>query len=62
MKVLYCVICAKYRKFVKPIISYIFKNTLVFSITSSKLQNEDEKIFKEEKSVEVLKIPGLIEN
>ena len=42
--------------------SYIFKKTLVFSITCSKRKNEDEKIFKEERSIEILKILGLIEN
>ena len=35
---------------------------LVLSIISSKCKNEDEKIFKEEHSIEILKILGLIEN
>ena len=62
MKKLYCVICGKYRKFEKPKILYLLEKTLVFSIICSKCKNEDEKIFKEEDSVEILKILGLIEN
>ena len=34
----------------------------VLSITCSKYQKEDEKIFEEEESIEILKIFGLIEN
>ena len=41
---------------------YILVKTLVFSITCSKYKKEDEKIFEEEESVEILKILGLIEN
>ena len=62
MKNLYCVICSKYRKFEKPKISYLLEKTLVLSIICSKCKNEDEKIFKEEESIEILKILGLIEN
>ena len=62
MKKLYCVICGKYRKFEKPKISYLLEKTLVLSIICSKCKNEDEKIFKEEESIEILKILGLIEN
>ena len=38
------------------------KNTLVLSIICGKCKKEDEKIFKEEESIEILKILGLIEN
>ena len=62
MKKLYCVICGKYRKFEKPKISYLLEKTLVLSIFCSKCKNEDEKIFKEVGSIEILKIIGLIEN
>ena len=62
MKKLYCVICGKYRKFEKPKISYLLEKTLVLSIICSKCKNEDEKLFKEEESIELLKIIGLIEN
>ena len=62
MKKLYCIICSKYRKFEKSKISYLLEKTLVLSIICSKCKNEDEKIFKEEESIEILKILGLIEN
>ena len=52
----------KYGKFEKPKISYLLEKTLVLSIICSKYKNEDEKLFKEEKSNEILKIIGLIEN
>ena len=60
MKKLYCVICGKYRKFEKPKISYLLEKTLVLSIICSKCKNENEKIFKEEDSIEILKILDLI--
>ena len=60
MKKLYCVICGKYRKIEKPKISYLLEKTLVLSIICSNCMNEDEKNFKEEESIEILKI--LIEN
>ena len=62
MKNLYCVIYSKYRKFEKPKISYLSEKTLVLSIICRKYKYEDEKIFKEDKSIEILKILGLIEN
>ena len=55
MKKLYCVICDKYRKCGKPKISYLLEKTLVLSIICSKCKNEDEKIFKEEESIEIIK-------
>ena len=60
MKKLYCVICAKYRKFEKPKISYLLEKTLVLSIICSKSKNENEKIVKKEESIEILKILVLI--
>ena len=62
MKKLYCVICGKYRKFEKPKISYLLEKTLVLSIICSKCKNEDEKLFKEEELIEILKVFSLIEN
>ena len=59
MKKIFCFICGKYRKFK---ISYLLEKTLVLSIICSKCKNENEKIFKEEESIEILKILGLIEN
>ena len=62
MKKLYCVICGKYRKFEKPKISYLLEKTLVISIICCKCKNKDEKLFKEEESIEILKILGLVAN
>ena len=39
-----------------------YKKTLVLSIICSKCRNEEDKIFKEDKSIEILKTLGLIEN
>ena len=52
MKKLYCVICGKYRKFEKPKISYISEKN-ISSISCSKCKNEDEKISKDEESIEI---------
>ena len=62
MKKLHCVIFSKYRKFEKAKISYLLEKALVLSIICSKDKNEDEKLFQEEESIEILKILGLIEN
>ena len=62
MKKLYCVICFKYWKFEKPKILHLLEKTLVLSAICSKYKNEDEKLFKEEESIEILKILSLIEN
>ena len=55
MKKLDCVICGKYRKLEKPKISYLLEKALVLSIIYSKSKNDDEKLFKEEESIEILK-------
>ena len=60
MKKLCCVICSKYKKFEKPKISHLLEKTLVLSIICSKYQNEEEKIFKEEESIKILKILVII--
>ena len=62
MKELYCVICSKSRKFEKCKISYLLEKPLVLSFICSKCKNVEEKIFKEEESIEILKILGLINN
>ena len=56
---MYCVIWNKYRKFEKRRILYLLEKTVLF-IICNKSKNEDEKIFKEEESNEVLKNLGLI--
>ena len=55
MKKLYCLICDRYRKFEKPKISYLLEKTLVLPIICSKCKNKDQKLFKEEESIEILK-------
>ena len=42
MKKMYSVICGKYRKFEKPIVSYLLEKTLVLSIICSKGKNEEQ--------------------
>ena len=57
MKKLYCLICGTYGKFEKSKLSYLLKKRLVLSIFFSKSKNEDERLFKEDISVEILNIP-----
>ena len=59
---MYCVICLKYRKSGKSKISYLIEKTLVLSIICSKCKKENEKVFKEEDSTEIIKIVGLFYN
>ena len=59
MMKIYCNICIKYRKFKNPLRLYNFFKK-VLSIVYSKCVQEYKTIFKEEESVEILKIPGLI--
>ena len=42
--------------------SYILEKTLVLSIICSKCKNEDEELFKEEESIEILQVHGVIGN
>ena len=62
MKKLYCITCSNYRKFENPNISHLLEKILALSIICSNCENEDEKLFKEDKTTEILKILGLIEN
>ena len=62
MKNPYCVICGKYKKFEKPIITYIFEKTLVLPFIRSKCKNGNEAIWKGEESIEILKFIGLMNN
>ena len=55
MKKLFSVTCDNCRKFGKPKISNILDKTLVLFVICSKCKNDDEKIFKEEESIEILK-------
>ena len=45
-----------------PETSYIFDKALFLSNICDKCGSSDEKIFKEEESIEILKILGLIKN
>ena len=62
MKKSYCIVYSKYRKFKNLKTSYIFEKTVVLCIVCSKCKNEDEKMFKEEESVQLIKYLGLIKN
>ena len=42
--------------------SHLLEKTLVLFIICSKCKNEGEKLFKEEESIEIFKILGLIKN
>ena len=56
MKKLYCLTCEKAK------ISYLLGKKLKYHMICRKCKNEEQKIFKGEKSIEILKILGLIEN
>ena len=60
---MHCNDCNKYRKFkLTNKVSYIFKETLSPFIVYNNGGQIYEKIFKEEKSIEISMIPGLINN
>ena len=62
IKKIYCFISGKYRKYRNLKTCYIFDKKLVLYIICSKCDNEDEKLFKEEESIKILKVLGLIKN
>ena len=62
MKKNYCAKCKKYKEFKKPRISYICDKILLISSICNKGGNKDEKIFKKDESIEILKVLGLITN
>ena len=51
MKKVCCMNRKKYRKFKNPNISYIFYKTAILSVICNKFGSKDEKIFKEEESM-----------
>ena len=59
MRKIYCTKCKNYKEFKKSKI-YICDKTLLLSSIFNKCGSEDEKIFKEKESTEILKILGLI--
>ena len=58
----YWIKCKKYKIFIKPTISYICHKILLLSRFCNKCGSEDEKIFMEQESLEILKILGSINN
>ena len=48
----------KYRTFEKTKISYLLEKAIFLSVICSKCKNENEKLFKEEESIEILKVLG----
>ena len=62
MKKIFSIVYGKYRTIKNHKTSYIFEKKLVISIICSKYDSKDEKVFKEEKSIEILKIYDLINN
>ena len=63
-KKIYCVLCAKYKKFKNPKILQIFKkkNISSFYYLQYKCDSKEEKIFKEAESINISKILDLISN
>ena len=62
MKKNYCIKCDKYGKFENSKISYNFDKALLVSIICVKCGSKDEKISKEQESIEILNILCLINN
>ena len=62
MKKIFSIVYGKYRTIKNHKASYIFEKKLVISIICSKYGSKDEKVFKEEKSIEILKIYDLTNN
>ena len=62
VKKIYWIKCKKYKKFENPEISYLFYKTLIISIICGKCGSKHKRTFKEEESMETLKILGLTEN
>ena len=55
MRKIYCTKCTKYKEFKNSKISHICYKTLLLSSICNKCWNENEKIIKEEESIEILK-------
>ena len=62
MRKIYCIKCKKYKEFIKPKISNICYKTLFLSGICNKWGSDDEKIFMEQESIDILKVLGLINN
>ena len=53
MKIMYCVNCSVYRKVKNTKMPYIFDKTLVTFIICGKCDSNNEKVFREKKSIEI---------
>ena len=62
MKRIYIVFSAISIKNWKTLKFYVFNKNLVFSIICDKCGSNNDKVFKEEESIEILKVLGLIDN
>ena len=62
MKKIYCIRFTKYVKIKESKILYIWSKALVISTFCEKCSSNNDKIFKEEKSIKILKICSLIDN
>ena len=60
MKKVFCVVCSMYRKFKNREIYIFIKKHYFFLLIA--YENDNEKIFKEKESIEILKLLGLIKN
>ena len=59
---IYCIKCNKYKKFKNPKISYIFKKALDFSNICFNCNSNNDKIYKQRTSTEILNVLGLNHN
>ena len=62
MRKIYYIKCKKYKKIIKPKISYICCKTLLLSSICNNCKSADEKIFMEQESIEIIQIIGFINN
>ena len=62
MKNIYCTKCKKYKEFKKPKVLHICDKILLLSSICNKCGSEDEQMFMEKESNEILKILSLIDN
>ena len=57
-----CIKCNKHKKFKNLQMLYVFNKKFVIYIICDKCGSNDDKVFKEEESIEILKVLGLIDN
>ena len=62
MNKIYCSKCNKHKKIKKPEMSYVFDKASVFFLICDKCRSNEEPIFKEEQSSEMIKMFCLIKN